>query len=109
VATALSLAGLRRRIEALMLPDSVDVRLILDRATRLERDRRRRRWRKRQAIMPGRAIDEFLAIYLPYWPTYWPDATLAAAVSRLWRSWQALRSFKYGGWQPLSQSPPSSR
>jgi len=26
------------------------------------------------------AIDEFLAIYLPYWPTYWPDATLAAAV-----------------------------
>jgi hypothetical protein len=40
--TALSLGGLRRRIEALMLPDDVNGRLNLDRAARLERDRRRR-------------------------------------------------------------------
>jgi hypothetical protein len=33
---AVSLGGLRRRIEALMLPDSVDVRLMLDRAARHE-------------------------------------------------------------------------
>jgi hypothetical protein len=39
--TALSLGGLRRRIEALMLPDEVDVQLVLDRAARLERDQRR--------------------------------------------------------------------
>jgi hypothetical protein len=38
---ALSLGGLRRRIEALMLPDDVIVMLNLDRAARLERDRRR--------------------------------------------------------------------
>ena len=40
--TALSLGGLRRRIEALLLPDEVDVQLVLDRAARLERDQRRR-------------------------------------------------------------------
>jgi hypothetical protein len=39
---ALSLGGLRRRIEALLLPDEVDVQLVLDRAARLERDERRR-------------------------------------------------------------------
>ncbi len=39
--TALSLGGLRRRIEAALLPDDVDVRLNLDRTARLERDRRR--------------------------------------------------------------------
>jgi|GraSoiStandDraft_29_1057270.scaffolds.fasta_scaffold124463_2 hypothetical protein len=39
--TALSLALLRRRIEERLLPDSVEVRLMLDRAARLERDRRR--------------------------------------------------------------------
>jgi hypothetical protein len=38
---ALSLGGLRRRIEELMLPDDVIVVLSLDRAARLERDRRR--------------------------------------------------------------------
>jgi hypothetical protein len=31
-----------RRLEAALLPDDVDVRLLLDRAARLERDRRRR-------------------------------------------------------------------
>jgi hypothetical protein len=36
---ALSLGGLRRRIEALMVPDNVDVKLILDRSARRERDR----------------------------------------------------------------------
>ena len=40
--TALSLNGLRRRIEALLLPDSVVVRLLLDRDARLERDARRK-------------------------------------------------------------------
>jgi hypothetical protein len=39
---ALSLGGLRRRVEALMLPDDLRVVLQLDRAARLERDRRRR-------------------------------------------------------------------
>jgi hypothetical protein len=38
---AVSLGGLRRRIEALMLPDNVNVRLILDRTAELERNRRR--------------------------------------------------------------------
>jgi hypothetical protein len=38
---AVSLGGLRRRIEALMLPDNVNVRLILDRIAELERNRRR--------------------------------------------------------------------
>ena len=38
---ALSLGGLRQRIEALMLPDDVHVVLHLDRAARRERDRRR--------------------------------------------------------------------
>jgi hypothetical protein len=40
--TALSLGGLRRKVEALMLPDSVEVRLILDLRARHERDQRRR-------------------------------------------------------------------
>jgi hypothetical protein len=35
---------LRRRIEALMLPDEIHIVLHLDRAARLERDRRRRGW-----------------------------------------------------------------
>jgi hypothetical protein len=38
---ALSLGGLRRKIEIAMLPDDLDVRLVLDRAARQERDRRR--------------------------------------------------------------------
>ena len=38
---ALSLGGLRRRIEILMLPDSVEVRLILDGLAERERHRRR--------------------------------------------------------------------
>jgi hypothetical protein len=41
VVVALSLGGLRRKIEIAMLPDDVDVRLVLDRAARQERDRRR--------------------------------------------------------------------
>jgi hypothetical protein len=40
--TALSLGGLRRKVEALMVPDEVEVKLVLDRAARLERDQRRR-------------------------------------------------------------------
>jgi hypothetical protein len=44
--TALSLGGLRRRIEALLLPENVDVRLVLDRSARLERDRRRLKGRR---------------------------------------------------------------
>jgi hypothetical protein len=38
---ALSLGGVRRKVEALMSPDEVIVMLNLDRAARLERDRRR--------------------------------------------------------------------
>jgi len=40
--TALSLGGLRRRIEVALLPDKPIVQLRLDRAARLERDRRHR-------------------------------------------------------------------
>jgi hypothetical protein len=39
--TALSLGGLRRRIEAALLPEDPIIILHLDRAARLERDRRR--------------------------------------------------------------------
>ena len=39
--TALSLGGLRRRIEALMVPDQPIITLALDRDARRERDRRR--------------------------------------------------------------------
>jgi hypothetical protein len=39
--TALSLGGLRRRIEAALLPDNVSVRLMLDRSAERERNRRR--------------------------------------------------------------------
>src|SRR5262249_49301239 len=39
--TALSLGGLRRKVEAAMLPEEVIVMLNLDKAARLERDRRR--------------------------------------------------------------------
>jgi hypothetical protein len=39
--TALSLGGLRRRIEALMPPDDLIITLNLDRIARRERDRRR--------------------------------------------------------------------
>jgi hypothetical protein len=39
--TALSLGGLRRKIEIAMLPEDVDVVLRLDRDARIERDRRR--------------------------------------------------------------------
>jgi hypothetical protein len=40
--TALSLGGLRRRIEIALLPEvDVDIRLELDRGARLERDRRK--------------------------------------------------------------------
>ena len=38
---ALSLGGLRRKVEIAMLPEDVIVMLNLDRAARLERDRRR--------------------------------------------------------------------
>jgi len=38
---ALSLGGLHRQIESAMMPDEVVVMLKLDRAARLERDRRR--------------------------------------------------------------------
>jgi hypothetical protein len=38
---ATSLGGIRRRVEALMLPEDPIVVLNLDRAVRLERDRRR--------------------------------------------------------------------
>jgi len=39
--TALSLGGLRAKVEALMMPDEVIVTLHLDKQARLERDRRR--------------------------------------------------------------------
>jgi hypothetical protein len=40
---ALSLSGLRKRIEALMVPpDGIDIKLVLDRKARFERDHRRR-------------------------------------------------------------------
>jgi hypothetical protein len=44
---ALSLGGLRAKVEALMSPDDVAVVLSLDRTARLERDRRRLTGRSR--------------------------------------------------------------
>jgi hypothetical protein len=47
--TALSLSGLRRRIEIAVLPEvDVDIRLELDRGARLEPDRRRLQGRPRR-------------------------------------------------------------
>jgi hypothetical protein len=50
---ALSLGGLRRKIEALMLPDEVIVMLSLDKAARLERDRRRLNGQPRRGYRPS--------------------------------------------------------
>ena len=50
---ALSLGGLRRKIEAAMLPDEVIVMLSLDRTARLERDRRRLTGRPRPGYRPS--------------------------------------------------------
>jgi len=47
---ALSLGGIRRKIEIAMLPDDVVVMLKLDRAARLERDRRRLTGRPRSGF-----------------------------------------------------------
>ena len=50
---ALSLGGLRRKVEALMSPDEVIVALNLDRPARLERDRRRLTGRTRPGYRPS--------------------------------------------------------
>ena len=50
---ALSLGGLRRKVEALMSPDEVIVMLQLDRTARLERDRRRLTGRPRPGYRPS--------------------------------------------------------
>jgi hypothetical protein len=50
---ALSLGGLRRRVEGAMLPEDVIVVLNLDRAARLERDRRRLTGRPRPGYRPS--------------------------------------------------------
>jgi hypothetical protein len=49
---ALSLGGMRRKVEALMSPDEIIVMLNLDRAARLERDRRRVTGRPRPGYRP---------------------------------------------------------
>jgi hypothetical protein len=48
--TALSLAVLRKRIEERLIGEDVEVRLMLDRAARLERDRRRLTGRPRRSF-----------------------------------------------------------
>src|SRR5262245_34002994 len=55
---ALSLGGVRRKVEALLMPDEVVVMLKLDKTARLERDRRRLTGRPRLDAPPrpgGRA------------------------------------------------------
>jgi hypothetical protein len=47
---ALSLGGLRRKVEAALMPDEVEVRLQLDRTARQERDRRRRGEQGRERV-----------------------------------------------------------
>ena len=51
--TALSLGGLRRKVEAAMLPEDVIVTLNLDKPARLERDRRRLTGRPRPGYRPS--------------------------------------------------------
>jgi hypothetical protein len=51
---ALSLGGLRRKVEAVMMPEGVIVVLNLDKGARLERDQPRRGGPARM-VMPGRA------------------------------------------------------
>ena len=52
--TALSLGGIRRRIEALMLPDNVNVQLILDRTAERERNRRRQQAQLARELLRAR-------------------------------------------------------
>jgi hypothetical protein len=52
---ALSLGGLRRKVEAVMLPDAPIILLNLDRAARLERDRRRLTGRPRRSALAPRS------------------------------------------------------
>ena len=52
--TALSLGGIRRRIEALMLPDNVNVQLILDRTAERERNRRRQQEQLARELLRAR-------------------------------------------------------
>jgi hypothetical protein len=67
---ALSLAVLRRRIESALMPDLVDIRLILDRKAREERDQRRRGWQGaadglRQAAVMSVPATTNLAVVAP--------------------------------------------
>jgi hypothetical protein len=64
--TALSLGGLRRRIEALMLPDEVDIILQLDGLA--ERECQRRRARHRQLRCGEQATSAGLRTSLSLWP-----------------------------------------
>jgi hypothetical protein len=53
---ALSLGGLRRRIEIALLPDDVIITLNLDRAARRERDRRRAQAQLARPLAAARAV-----------------------------------------------------
>ena len=56
--TALSVGGLRRRIETALMPDSVNVVLQLDRAARRERDQRRQAQAQPARLTPTAGRDE---------------------------------------------------
>jgi hypothetical protein len=95
---ALSLGGLRRRIEALLLPDNLHVVLHLDRAARRERNRRRQqpqlRCSRRATMAPRGYIAGAVNSVVPEKNTERPrPGLLGAAGSRaLVRPWAAHRA-----------------
>ena len=75
---AQSLAGLRKRIQAALLPDDVDMRLILDRKARLERDPAPpRRGHRGRPITPGT-----LTLRMPRAAQVWPSVREATVAGR---------------------------
>jgi hypothetical protein len=103
--TALSLGGLRRRIEALMLPDSVNVRLMLDKRARQERDQRREAGRAVRPTTPGYADEiavlrvESLAVEIGVERAQHRAVSRHVAISL---AWGYIFKLLFGNWIPLN-------
>jgi hypothetical protein len=107
--TALSLGGLRRRIEALLLPDDVDVRLMLDKRARQERDQRRDGGRAVRPTTPGYADEiavlrvESLAVEIGVERAQHRAVSRHGAISL---AWGYIFKLLFGNWIPLNASAP---